>query len=1010
METTLGSEWTHPGQMFSSGPVSYERHRRQRGNVGSLPGVTSSLRLGRRSPNLRCIILRALLLSACILLATGNICFALSRKAATQADEIKQAKLVSLARRAGLNQLTDCEKKVVYAAAVGDDADCGGKKVPAPSEGFWQSYDEVQNGPPKDATNKQLSDLREHRNKLEASLNKWLGQPQPYDLNVHLVRWLSTDPEAVKLVDPRGIQVDGARVVDDARVVDGAHLTHSLDLSFAEVKFPLVFEHSLFQGRIKFIGARPAKLDLGGSRLLKGIFAYSVTVSTIINLSGVTSQDKVAIANGKLGSDLICSGGIFYKQEGAASDLKEPKPSSRTPKPKRASQNETASRLTNSTNGKAKNRKAVQDQEQNDEETVLDARDLKARNVKLNRGFSATGMVDLSGAELSDSLDCRGGIFSNPEGTALNAEDLKAGDVKLSGGFSATGMVNLSGADLSGNLDCRGGIFTNPSGSTRSMVYAALGSSTGPLNEPPIETIEAPDETNINGDQIRPNSPSGVALDPKSGRIYVADGGDLQVSPPILSSVLVYKARSSSNEAPFATIRGDKTGLNCAADVAVDDKGLIYVADEGVGCIGTGSVLVYKALGNRTKTINEAPIATIRGDKTSLHAPEGIVLDAKNRIYVADEGDDGNPSVLVYKAESNGNEAPIATIRGDKTSLHAPEGIVLDAKNRIYVADDDDPSVLVYKAGSNGNEAPIATIRGDKTGLHAPAGIALDAKNRIYVADEGNTSPALAAVELKARDVFLGDTTEKLIAKGMVDLSNASVSGVLYDTPASWGNWDPRYNKFKYGSGSDTSYTLDGFVYGDFVGPWTVHDRVKWLEGQSPFATQPYEQLAKVLHDNGHDSDSRQVLIAMERDMWLREAKQQDTPPWGWIRGPLTSMWSAILHWTIGYGYNTWYAVLFSAILLLFGSSYFSYANRYHESRWIISTEHSEETYKPFSGFVYALETLLPFVDLYQAKHWVPNARSRGGRILRRYLWVHTLLGWYFASMILAGLSGIVQK
>jgi hypothetical protein len=66
--------------------------------------------------------------------------------------------------------------------------------------------------------------------------------------------------------------------------------------------------------------------------------------------------------------------------------------------------------------------------------------------------------------------------------------------------------------------------------------------------------------------------------------------------------------------------------------------------------------------------------------------------------------------------------------------------------------------------------------------------------------------------------------------------------------------------------------------------------------------------------------------------------------------------------------------------------------------------------YKPFSGIVYSLETLLPFVDLYQAKHWVPNAESGGGRVLRGYLWFHTLLGWFFASMIVAGLSGVVQK
>jgi hypothetical protein len=146
----------------------------------------------------------------------------------------------------------------------------------------------------------------------------------------------------------------------------------------------------------------------------------------------------------------------------------------------------------------------------------------------------------------------------------------------------------------------------------------------------------------------------------------------------------------------------------------------------------------------------------------------------------------------------------------------------------------------------------------------------------------------------------------------------------------------------------------------------------------------------------------------MESEMRSQEAKQQAWPQRWW-----TSLWSWILRATIGYGYNTWNAIVFSTILLLFGSSYFTYANSRNNPRWIISTEDSEEkseTYKPFSGIIYSLETLLPFVELYQAKHWVPNAQSPGGRILRRYLWVHTLLGWFFASMILAALSGVVQK
>jgi hypothetical protein len=245
---------------------------------------------------------------------------------------------------------------------------------------------------------------------------------------------------------------------------------------------------------------------------------------------------------------------------------------------------------------------------------------------------------------------------------------------------------------------------------------------------------------------------------------------------------------------------------------------------------------------------------------------------------------------------------------------------------------------------------------------------------------------ALNADDLKARNVFLESHFE---ATGTVDLDDATVSGVLGDQKKGWP--------------TPGHLTLDGFIYGGFKQNAAVKERLRWLTLQpTPLPPQPYEQLANVLRANSDDSGARTVLITMERKMRSQEAYQHGEPLRSW-----TLLWSWILWATIGYGYSTWRAVVFSAILVLFGAFYFTYGNG---QAWIISTEEHPESYTPFSGIIYSLETLLPFVDLYQAKHWVPNAQTRGGRTLRRYLWVHTLLGWFFASMILAGLSGVVQK
>ena len=316
---------------------------------------------------------------------------------------------------------------------------------------------------------------------------------------------------------------------------------------------------------------------------------------------------------------------------------------------------------------------------------------------------------------------------------------------------SSTGMLQEAPiATISGNdtglsypqgiaLDSSGKIYVaddgdgTPGDGTQSVfVYPALGKGTGLFNEAPTATIS--------GSNTGLNYPIGIALD-SSGKIYVADESaqSVFVYPP------VGKSTGLLNEAPTATLSGAGTGLVSPEGIAVDSSGNIYVADDGPSSNGPYSVFVYSAGSHG----NAAPIATIGGINTGLSAPEGIALDSGGNVYVADcpacYGYSGIPSVFVYSAGSNGNAAASATISGDSTGLMSPQGIALDSRGKIYVADSGADNVFVYPAlgSSTGllNEAPIATIGGYNTGLSYPQGIALDSSGKIYVADDGDGSP-----------------------------------------------------------------------------------------------------------------------------------------------------------------------------------------------------------------------------------------------------------------------------
>ncbi len=95
--------------------------------------------------------------------------------------------------------------------------------------------------------------------------------------------------------------------------------------------------------------------------------------------------------------------------------------------------------------------------------------------------------------------------------------------------------------------------------------------------------------------------------------------------------------------------------------------------------------------------------------------------------------------------------------------------------------------------------------------------------------------------------------------------------------------------------------------------------------------------------------------------------------------------------------------------------------------------------YQNFNGFIYSLETFLPLVDLQFAKHWLPcttpkpknpvdllshlrywpfrwlppwhhDFGSNFGRELRWYFWFHILAGWFFTTMFVGGVTGLVRK
>ena len=227
------------------------------------------------------------------------------------------------------------------------------------------------------------------------------------------------------------------------------------------------------------------------------------------------------------------------------------------------------------------------------------------------------------------------------------------------------------------------------------------------------------------------SSPYDISFD-DIGNMYVANSPN--DNGVVVPSVTVYGPDwASGDTAPIKTLIGNNTGLLDPYSVTFDSDHNMYVLNNS-----SDSVTMYAAgwAGGDT-----APIKTLRGANTGLDSPLDFAFDASGNLYVVNENnatDNGNNTINVFASDwADGDNAPIATLRGPATGLDEIGSVAIGRNGKIYVTNMQGDSVTVYGDfttwAADGNTAPIKTLRGAVTGLDAPWGIAFDAFGNMYV-------------------------------------------------------------------------------------------------------------------------------------------------------------------------------------------------------------------------------------------------------------------------------------
>jgi len=234
--------------------------------------------------------------------------------------------------------------------------------------------------------------------------------------------------------------------------------------------------------------------------------------------------------------------------------------------------------------------------------------------------------------------------------------------------------------------------------------------------------------------------------------------------------------------------------------------------------------------------------------------------------------------------------------------------------------------------------------------------------------------------------------------------------------------------------------SLNGFEYEKFSDEMDWKILLEWIKRQDSFYSQPYTQLAKVLKNYGRDKEAIQVLIEREErktlgsliKIWenLREIIRKKLKSglkvlkievknnkifnfswslirkfFGFIKFIKILIWRGLilirfLLWgkLAGYGYRPW-RVFFILILFFILGWIIFYITPMTPLQGAISKKIG--FYPP----IYSIDTLIPFIDLYQEKYWVP--RDTWAKV---YLWIHIIAGWIFSSIFIVAVTGIFKK
>lgn len=613
--------------------------------------------------------------------------------------------------------------------------------------------------------------------------------------------------------------------------------------------------------------------------------------------------------------------------------------------------------------------------------------------------------VDLSDARLKQAIEFDGGEVERITADRLRADS----DIRFTGVAIANG-VSLASAHVLGSIDMRGAVLSSHSGPCLDATRLVLA---GELTLD--EASCANGEVCLQWAAVREIQAGGASIDNPGGHAIRADAVHVK------SGVYLDSGFHAKGEVRFvgAVVGGE---VACTAGTFETPTGIAFNGErmqaEHVyldrGFEAHGQVRLVGAKLGHQLNCSRGFFDGSRAD----YALDADGLVCRGDVFLND-GFTALGAVRMHGLEVDGDlNCTHGAFRGmggtalDADGMTTPGTVFLDAgfraEGQVRLARATIGRQLVCSGGSFSSE--------DRAG----EGLALDFSGLVCHGDvllSAASGTAFRAVgEVRARGAHIErdldfDGAELMGSRVSLDARGLRAMGRMHWKPMSPPRGEVDLTVAHVGRLHDHSisdwpagkYSLAEFTYDTIAAPPDADDRKQWLKATESFSPQSYRKLEEVYTASGATSDARQIAMAGAGDSRAFANATRISRLWNWFLG-----------FSVGYGFKLYRPLIL--LLVLAVANYFIY-------RWAagssllqatngadLKTDPCPKGYPCFAPEAYAVQLLVPVLDLGQVRSWVPRTDGGTGHLLAIWTWSMIGIGWLAGVALIAGLNRILRR